>query len=189
MSLPIARLVALVVAPLAIGSVLFAQSQSMPATQPATQPTSQPSSDVFDRLLGPDPVRDAPPLKPAQPAMPDKPTLPAPNVLPAGPLAGGGGAQQQAVAREGTYIVDRVGRLTRAGDGALEFTLEADGKALQDPPLRLLPNLKLSDMEDAIASNSRDLRFRVTGMLTEYRGRNFVLIEKFVVLSEERKAF
>lgn len=184
MTLSLTRLVALIVAPLAVGSVLFAQSSAPPATQPSTAP----SSDVFDRLLGPDPVRDAPPLTPAQPA-PAKPTTPAPNVLPVGPLAGGGAQQQQAVAREGTYIVDRVGRLTRAGDGALEFTLDADGKAMQDPPLRLLPNLKLADMEDAIASNSRDLRFRVTGMLTEYRGRNFVLIEKFVVLSEERKAF
>lgn len=158
------------------------------AQTPATQPSTQPANDVFDRLLGPDPVRDAPPLTPSQPTPAPKPATPTPTVIPTGPLAAGG-AQQQAVAREGTYIVDRVGRLTRASDGALEFTLDADGKAMQDPPLRMIPNLKLADMEDAIASNSRDLRFRVTGMLTEYRGRNFVLIEKFVVLSEERKAF
>jgi hypothetical protein len=171
---------ALLVALLALAGALMAQE---PSTQPAS---TQPASDVFDRLLGPDPVRDSPPLTPAQPA-PGKPVTPAPNVLPVGPMPGAG--QQQAVAREGTYIVDRVGRITRSADGSLEFTLEADGQAMQDPPLRLIPNLKLADMEDAIASNSRDLRFRVTGMLTEYRGRNFVLIEKFVVMSEERKAF
>ena len=82
-------------------------------------------------------------------------------------------------------IVDRVGRLTRSNDGAnYEFSFEADGKALQDPPVGILPNLKLIGMENAVSASSRDLTFRVTGMVTEYRGRNYVMIEKFVVVSD-----
>src|SRR5439155_1163064 len=64
--------------------------------------------------------------------------------------------------REGTYIVDRIGRLTRGPDGQQwELTFEADGKTMQDPPLPILPNLNLAAMESAISAASRDLRFRV----------------------------
>ncbi|MFT3785562.1 MAG: hypothetical protein QM770_05285 [Tepidisphaeraceae bacterium] len=90
--------------------------------------------------------------------------------------------------REGTYRVDRVGRLTRA-DSGWEFTFESDGKALQDPPVRLLPNLKLQQMEDDLTNANRDLRFQITGMLTEYRGKNYILIEKVIVLSDDRRPF
>ena len=64
------------------------------------------------------------------------------------------------------------------------ITFEADGKALKDPPVVVLPNLKLQLMEDQIKQTNRDLKFRVTGMVTEYRGRNYVLLDKVVVVSE-----
>jgi hypothetical protein len=150
------------------------------AQQSTSEPTTNPSG-VFDRLLGPDSALDAPPIAPTPPPGQDRTT---------GNAAVAPGAQQRAVSREGTYIPDRVGRLTRAADGnGYEFVLDADGQAMQDPPLRVLENLKLGLMEDAIATKGRDLRFRITGMLTEYRGRNYVLIEKVVEISEEKKAF
>ena len=90
------------------------------------------------------------------------------------------------VMREGTFLVDRVGRLSRGADGGgqSEFVFESDGTALQDPPVVIIPNLKLMQMEDAVANSSRDLRFRISGMVTEYRGRNYVLLEKAVVVPE-----
>jgi hypothetical protein len=95
------------------------------------------------------------------------------------------GAPAVTVLREGTYLVDRVGRLTRSADGATaEFSFESDGAALQDPPVVIIPNLKLMAMEDAANAINRDLRFRVTGMVTEYRGRNYVLLEKVVVVPD-----
>lgn len=84
--------------------------------------------------------------------------------------------------REGTYLVDRVGRLSRTTEGQAELTLESDGSGLKDPPLVILPNLKLMQMETAIRTSSRDLKFRVTGMITEYNGRNHILLEKMVVV-------
>jgi hypothetical protein len=39
-------------------------------------------------------------------------------------------------------------------------------------------------MEDAANAINRDLRFRITGMVTEYRGRNYVLLEKAVVVPD-----
>ena len=53
----------------------------------------------------------------------------------------------------------------------------------------ILPNLKLMSMESAVTSADRDLRFRVTGMVTEYRGRNYVLLEKVVVVPDAMQQF
>ena len=103
-------------------------------------------------------------------------------------------APQVTVMREGTPIVNRVGRLTlpgagRSTSGQAEFTFDADGQALRDPPLIILPNLKLMAMEDAVRGASRDLRFRVSGVVTEYRGRNHVLLEKVTVVQDVTQQF
>ena len=90
-------------------------------------------------------------------------------------------APQVAVIREGTLLVDRMGRLSHSENGAAEFTFESDGKALQDPPMLLLPNQKLGELEQLIAVSNRDLKFRVTGVVTEYKGRNYLLVEKYIV--------
>ena len=79
-----------------------------------------------------------------------------------------------------------MGRLARSADGqGWEFNFEADGSALQDPPMNVLPNLKLMVMEEAIENGGSDVRFRVSGSLTEYRGRNYVLLEKVVVAQNQ----
>jgi hypothetical protein len=95
------------------------------------------------------------------------------------------------VLREGTFLVDRVGRLSRSKDGSqAEFAFDSDGTALQDPPVVIIPNLKLQQMEDAVGGNTiRDLRFRVSGMVTEYRGRNYILLEKVVVVPDILEKF
>jgi len=100
------------------------------------------------------------------------------------------GAPLVTVMREGTDIVNRTGRLTRSADGqGWEFTFESDGRAMLDPPVIILPNLHLMKMESAVAGNSRDLRFRVTGEVTEYRGRNYVLLRKSIPVSDAEKQF
>ena len=92
--------------------------------------------------------------------------------------------------REGSYVVDRTGRLTKSADGQQwEFTFDADGKTMQDPPLPILPNLNLAAMESAVSTASRDLRFRVTGMVTEYKGKNYILLEKVVVVPDVTQQF
>jgi hypothetical protein len=60
---------------------------------------------------------------------------------------------------------------------------------MQDPPVVILPNLSLMKMETATAGMSRDLRFRITGEVTEYRGRNYVLLRKWTTLSDAEKQF
>ena len=160
------------------------------AAGPTTQPVSAPASDqptpqqMLDKMLQ-SPPGGAKPLPPSAegPLATDKQSGYGSNaVAPRTPPV--------AVQREGTFIFDRVGRLTHSPDGTqAEFTFEADGKTLKDPPVVILPNLKLMTMEDAVKSTNRDLRFRVTGMLTEYRGRNYLLLEKVLVPPEGNAQF
>jgi hypothetical protein len=103
------------------------------------------------------------------------------------PKVGASKHEHGGLIREGTILPDRVGRLTKTADGQwYELTLEADGVALQDPPLLLLPNLKLMTMERQLRDNSRDLRFRVTGTITEYNGRNYILLDKLVMVESAK---
>jgi hypothetical protein len=107
-----------------------------------------------------------------------------------GPGAVAPGAPSVTVLREGTYLIDRTGRLTHSGDNQqAEFTFDADAQAMRDPPVIILPNLKLMQMESAVGGSNRDLRFRITGMVTEYRGRNYILLEKVVVVPDVTQQF
>jgi hypothetical protein len=100
------------------------------------------------------------------------------------------GAPQLNLRREGSIVFDATARLTRSPDGSTaELTFDADGKALKDPPMIILPNLKLMQMESAVAGNSRDLKFKVTGTVTEYKGRNYILLDKVIVVPEVTQQF
>lgn len=118
-----------------------------------------------------------------------RPLQPAPSGVEQDATSGGGsvapGARAMRLQREGTFIFDRTGRLSRGADGqSFEFIFDADSGALQDPPLVILPNLKLMAMEAMISASSRDLRFRITGELTEYKGRNHILLHKVLAIAD-----
>lgn len=101
--------------------------------------------------------------------------------LTSGPGAVAPNAPTLALVRDGTLLLDRVGRLTRGREpNTWEFTLDADGRALADPPLVVLPNRKLDQLEGLVRSSDRDVRLRVSGEVTEYRGRNFLLLQRWV---------
>ena len=87
-------------------------------------------------------------------------------------------------------MVDRVGRMTKDAEGQpAELTFDSDGKALKDPPMIILQNQKLMQMENAVQGSNRDIRFRVTGMVTEYKGRNYILLDKVVVVPDVVQQF
>jgi hypothetical protein len=181
------RLFCLIVG-VALAPVALAQATTRPTaatTQPTTRPGSGvqavPPSQLLDSLLKPSSAAGQP-LQPIQEG-------PAPDVT-SGKNAVAPGAPQVNLMREGSFIIDRTGRLTRSTDGqTAELTFESDGKALQDPPMVILPNLKLTQMENAVLGNARDVRFKVTGMVTEYKGRNYVLLEKVVVVPDVIQQF
>lgn len=163
---------------LVVGSVVTAQTTRPSATAPAANaPATRPSTADPERMLKQllSGNRPGGALNPVDYG-PAKENPNAPRA--AAPKHDHGG-----LIREGTILPDRIGRLTRTADGQwYELTLEADGAALQDPPLLILPNQKLMAMESYVKDKSRDLKFRVTGTITEYNGRNYILLEKMVLV-------
>jgi len=152
---------------LGVGALVWGQSAD---TAPA------PSADqMLDRML-----------KPAGPGQTLQPSTDRPAIdKTSGAGAVAPDAPRVTVMREGSYIVDRVGRLSPSADGQqMEFVFESDGKALKDPPVVVLPSLKLMDMEWARETKGPETLFRITGMVTEYKGRNYVLLDKVVVVPE-----
>ena len=167
----------IILAGLGFATLLLADPTTQPST-PATRPTTR-SIDAEKKLeaqLGHRPGT----ARPIQPIPGQNPSQenPLEQVAPEVPLV--------PLKREGNMVSARIGRLERGEEpNVWEFHFESDAKALVDPPMILLPNLKLAAMQDNVKSAGRDLRFKVTGTITEYRGRNYLLVEKDEVLSDQ----
>jgi hypothetical protein len=154
-----------------------------PAAAPApaaTRPTNQSAEDMLRQMLQPQ-GQAAQPLRPL-------PDLPPAVDSTSGPGAVTPYATTQRVVREGTMLLDRIGRLTPSADGkSFELRLESDGAALADPPLVLLPNRKLMQLEDTVKNSYADQRVRVSGEISEYRGRNYLLLQRWNVVPDSIK--
>jgi hypothetical protein len=169
-----------------LGIVLVSLARAdAPATQPdapTTRPADMPADQLLQQMLRP---ANGPVAQPLQPIL-NPPALDQTT----GKMVVPNSAQPQNLRREGDYIRDRLGRLTKSADGnQMEFTFESDGRTMQDPPVVILPNLKLMAMENAVNSSNRDLRFRITGPVTEYKGRNYILLEKVSVVQDVTQQF
>lgn len=92
--------------------------------------------------------------------------------------------------REGTYILNRVGRLERVGHtDQMQIVFASDSKTMKDPPMLVLPNLKLMSMENVIVGIDADVLFRVSGLVTEFKNRNYILLDKAVVIPAIEQSF
>ena len=167
-----------------VGGLMFSNSRGLqdpPATRPATRPATQEAADsALDRLL--EPTRP-------QPATTNQALAPAPGAQPDNATGRGSAAVAPDTPRrmllpEGTYVIDRLVQVRHSVDGrGLEIVFVADGivpAAAVDPPMLLAPNLNLQTV-DAVFRQDPEHRYRVTGRVTEYRGRNYLLLEKVVV--------
>jgi hypothetical protein len=158
---------------------------SGPSTRPSTSPATtksakdQSAEEMLSQML------KAPQQAGKRPLAPLPTTVGSRTDKKSGPGAVAPSAPVVTVLREGTFLVDRIGRLSRTADGSqAEFVFESDGTAMQDPPLVIMPNLKLQQMEDTLTTAIKDPRFRVSGTLSEYRGRNYILLDKVVVVPD-----
>jgi hypothetical protein len=87
--------------------------------------------------------------------------------------------------REGQHIWTRTGRLVRDDrSGTFVFAFDADGKGMADPPMALLPSHLLMSMEDASEKGNRPVKFRVSGEVTEYRGKNYLYVRSMQVVRD-----
>jgi hypothetical protein len=152
-----------------------------PAAPPPTRPTTAPKNLSADEMLG-QLLRTAPGAAAARPAPLRVEQLPGTDKT-SGSGAVAPGGPGVTLIREGRYLPDRLGRLTRSPDGkTAEFTFDSDGKTLRDPPLIIMPCLKLVQMQGTELAVG-DIKFRMSGTVTEYRGRNYILPEKVVYVS------
>lgn len=172
----------------------LAEPTTMPATEPTTAPATMPATapvqapvpavrpedaqKTLDALLRAKPgmARPIPPSKDEtvtrdkasdEGLAPDEPSVP--------------------LKHEGDVISQRVVRLQKTPKGDWELHFESDGRALQDPPIIALPCRNLMRMQDQQKTAGRNIRFIVTGMLTEYRGRNYLVIEKAQVVADDEE--
>ena len=92
--------------------------------------------------------------------------------------------QPEKLVREGAYLVNRAGRITRGLGGLvggeaqnLMFTFEADGKDPEaaEPPMMLMPCKLLELMEDSVAERGDQVLFIVSGRVHTFRGANYLL--------------
>ena len=179
--LPFALLPLAGAASLVAAGAIAAPATRGPTSAPATQ-REDAADDVIDRLLPPATTR------PAESGS----TLAPPDLAGGQDLTSGDGelalapdTRPQRLVPEGTYVLDRVGRVRASADGrSLEFIFAADGStavSAADPPMVLVPNLNLMALEVALREDG-SRPFRITGRVTEYEGRNHLILEKVVVL-------
>jgi hypothetical protein len=156
--------------------------------QPTTRPGNQSAEEVLKQMLQPQ-GETAQPLKPADGAAGSPTDVDDPETAPADTTSTSSASSSSTTGRplvaEGTPLLDRVGRLTASPDGKqMLFTLEADGRTLAEPPMVLLPNRRLMQLEDRLRTSYRDLKISVSGEVTEYRGRNYLLLTRWQVVQE-----
>ncbi|MBX3395536.1 MAG: hypothetical protein KF841_09220 [Phycisphaerae bacterium] len=84
---------------------------------------------------------------------------------------------------DGTRLVDRPGRMSREGEQWV-YSFESRGQGAPERPIRLLPNRLLEDMEMYSENGTKPVVFIVSGEITEYRGVNFLLVQKLLVRPE-----
>lgn len=81
-----------------------------------------------------------------------------------------------AAVQEDTMLVSRTGRFTRLG-AAGEFVLDGFGRNISERTFILLPCRTLEQIEHQHKQSLERRRYRVSGIITAFRGRNFLLLQ------------
>jgi len=153
------------------------RERDRPATsQPAPmEPKHEPSpEDVLSTLTSKEGA--APPIvRPNLPTM-KRPTTIAPEGRPRNAIV----PVDTKLLPDGYRLVDRPGRLQREGDYWV-YAFESRSTQQVEPPMRLLPNRALEDMEITSAGGTRPVVFLVSGEVTEYHGVNYLLVQKLLI--------
>ena len=77
-----------------------------------------------------------------------------------------------------SIFVDRTALLVEQNDGRLIFVPNALGRNVQKLSLHLLPCAALELTELKQAAEPEPLRFKIAGIITKYKGDNYLLLEK-----------
>ena len=137
-------------------------------TKPAPATTEQNTSaqEVLNSLLSHHISRPIQQLVKMQPMLTAKPIPDLPQPV---------GYVQPPALREGSYIWNRPGRLLfNQPLHEWIFVFQADSSSLLEPPLILLPCRLLQRMETRSGRRGTEIKFRVSGKITQFKGRNYL---------------
>ncbi len=91
------------------------------------------------------------------------------------------GEHAKTVLPEGTILTSRRGRVVRLAAGELAFAVDGDGQNGIEPPMTLLPSATLQRLEDLILWRGERQTVEISGRLTSYAGKNYLMPTIFVV--------
>jgi hypothetical protein len=77
-----------------------------------------------------------------------------------------------------TVFIDRTALLVKQQNDGLIFVLDAFGQNAPQVSLRLLPCEMLELTENRQAAVPEPIRFKVAGIMTKYKGHNYLLLQK-----------
>lgn len=92
------------------------------------------------------------------------------------------GAGRQIQVKQNYVLVNRAGFLVKQADGSMVFSLDALGRSAGSTAgvLRLLPCQALELAERMQSAEPDRIRFKVAGVVTEYKGEEFLLLHRAV---------
>jgi len=149
------------------------------STAPATRP-----ADVRDEATADEVIRELLRDRPKIPVLPSTATTTAPASRPT--IVAPKSVLRPLPMPPGAMIVNRLGRLVKApGEAWWAFHFESEKNVLYEAPIRILPNRLLEEMEDLSAGGTKPgVRFRISGEVTEYRGRRYLLLRRMLLKRE-----
>ena len=80
--------------------------------------------------------------------------------------------------REGTRLTDVIGTFQSIGNDNVSFSLGGNGNK---DSFRVLENLALQRINQVLDENRGPRQWIVSGLITEYRGSNYILVTKAVI--------
>lgn len=90
--------------------------------------------------------------------------------------------QSRSAWKDGQKVIDRLGRaIYDPLDQSWTFIFKADSDSLAEPPVVLHPCRLLEFMERNMQQSTRDAQFRVSGQISKYQGRPFMLLRRVMV--------
>lgn len=146
----------------------------------ASQPTTQPSSkQVMQSLLKQRPPSAVikPNKAPTVEYVPGR-TESAPGAGKLNPdiLGVAPGEKPPHLLPEGTFIINRRGRMIRSKDGSRElFAFQADSQKAPEAPMILQACRKLESMEKIVTQRGNSVVFILSGQVHTYRGANYLM--------------
>jgi hypothetical protein len=129
---------------------------------PSTAPDAASAEDILHRLLS------HPVGRPVVPVIQPMPNQQGPSVAPAldQPLPHG----------PGRMVVDRLVRLTGPDENGWFMVAFESDNTQREPPLRVLPNTQLEQLEELGKARRAGNVFHISGEIKTYRGRQYVLL-------------